>query len=113
MTLPSGQYRDLVHVQRRTKTPDGYGNTEDAWVQKWASIPARVLPMRGGEEVKQARLAMVSNFEISLRANPTTKQITAGDRLVNARSKATYDILHIADLNGDGREFLLTCRTIK
>lgn len=109
--IGAGQYRHRVHVERQRAELDGAGGSRSVWRRQWSDIPARVLPMKGGEEVRDGRLKGDTNFEITIRANPTTNQIVPSDRLVNARTGAVYTVQHIADLKGDGRELLLTCRT--
>ena len=109
--IGAGQFKHMVHVERQRAELDGAGGSRSVWRRQWSSIPACVLPMKGREEVKDGRLKGEANFEITIRANPTTLQIVPSDRLVNARTGAVYDVQHIADLQGDSRELLLTCRT--
>ena len=109
----AGEFRSRVHVERQKKEADGAGGTRSIWRRQWSDIPARILPMRGGEEVKAGRLAMNSDFEITIRANPTTRLIKPTDRLVNARTGEVYEVKHIADLRGEDRELLLTSRSTK
>jgi head-tail adaptor len=109
--IGAGEYRHSVHVDRQKKEADGAGGTRSAWRRQWSAIPARVLPLKGGELVRDGRTKGEAFFEITIRANPTTLQIVPSDRLLNARTGVVYDVQHIADLKGDGRELLLTCRT--
>lgn len=111
--IGAGQYRDRVTVVRLKKQSDGAGGTRSVWEQKWSAFPAQILPMRGGEEVKGGRLASVSDFEITLRSDGASRQIVPTDRLVNARTGVIYEVKHIADLKGENRELLFTCRSVK
>lgn len=109
----AGSFRDRVNVTRLKKQADGAGGTRTVFETKWSSIPAQILPMRGGEEVKGGRLASVSDFEITTRADSVTRLIVPTDRLVNTRTGVIYEVKHIADLKGENRELLFTCRSIK
>lgn len=109
--IAAGKLRQLVTVERQRTVDDGYGNHTGEWRVRFASIPASVQPMKGGEQVRQARLAEVSPFEITIRRNPTTLQIEPSDRLVNVRSKTVYLIKHILDL--DNGDLTLTCEAVR
>lgn len=114
MVTPAAEFRDRVDAIRETKVGDGYGNTRSgAWTVFAKGIAAKVSPLKGGEIVKAGRLAEESNFEVTVRGYSQTRAILPTDRLRNARTGVVYDIKHIADLTGDGREFLFTCRVTR
>lgn len=104
----AGAYRHTINVQRQAKVKDGYGNTKGTWKPLFQGVPAAITPMKGGEVVKAARLTSEASFEITVRANPSTKKIKTSDRVVNARTGAKYDVKNVAELV-EGRELLLTC----
>lgn len=108
--IAAGLLKDRVNVERQRSQDDGYGNTLSDWRLKWSAIPAFVQPMKGGEQIRAARLAEDAPFEITIRSNPTTLQIMASDRLVNARSKLVYEIRHIMEHDGD---LVVTCEAIR
>ncbi|WP_295217325.1 head-tail adaptor protein [uncultured Brevundimonas sp.] len=111
--IPAGKFRDRVNAQRQTKASDGYGNTIAGWAPLWSGIAAYILPLRGGEEVRAGRLISKNAFEITLRQSPTTNKLAPSDRLVNARSGVVYEVRNIADLKGEGRDWLVTCEVIR
>lgn len=108
--IGAGLLKDRVNVERQRAQDDGYGNTVSDWRAKWSALPARVQAMKGGEQIRAARLAESAPFEITIRSNPATKQIMASDRLVNARSKVVYEIRHIMEHDGD---LVLTCEAVR
>ncbi len=108
--IAAGKLRDLVTAERQRTVDDGYGNHTAEWRVRYASIPASVQPMKGGEQIRAARLAEVSPFEITIRRNASTLQIEPSDRLVNVRNKTVYQIKHILDLDGD---LILTCEAVR
>lgn len=102
----AGDLRERVTVQRRATTDDGFGNNVSEWTKLRDDIPAAISPMRGGEAVREQRLAAIAAFEIVVRSDSFTRTIKASDRLVNARSGQAYDIK--SALNLDERDFWLT-----
>lgn len=108
--IAAGLLRDRITVQRKRTADDGYGNHTADWRNQWSAIPARVAPMKGGEQVRAARLSEVSPYEITIRSNPTTRLILPTDRLVNDRSKVVYEIKHVMELDND---LVLTCEAVR
>ncbi len=95
----AGDLRSVVTVQRRSETPDGYGNTLSAWGTIGSGIPAQVSPIRGGEQVRQQRLAGVDQYEIVVRSDGFTRSIKVSDRLLNERTGQTYDVKSALNLD--------------
>jgi head-tail adaptor len=95
----AGDLNCRISVQRRSDTPDGFGNVKGALSTVGSDIPARVTPMKGGEQVKATRLQAIRNFEIVTRSDSFTRAITASDQITNQRSGETYNIRHVANLD--------------
>lgn len=88
-----------ITVQRRSEVPDGFGNVKGGWLTVGSGIPARVIPLKGGEQVKAQRLQAIKNYEVVMRSASFTRNITAADRLINQRTGEAYNIRHVANLD--------------
>lgn len=107
----AGELKSRLSVQRRRKVADdGLGNTAGPFATISSGIAARVLDTRGGEEVRQGRIAGISNFDITVRASEATRAIKTSDRLVDERTGRTFNIKWIGDLSGTGRFINLACQ---
>lgn len=111
--LKAGDLNQRVSVIRQTKVSDGYGNTLSNWTMLASGIPAKVAPMKGGEEVRSRRLIDRSPVEVWVRSNSQTRAIRHSDRLVNARTGVTLEIRDIANLDGRDIDLLITCEVVK
>jgi head-tail adaptor len=76
----AGELRQVVSFERRATTPDGYGNTEGAWVNLIDRRAAKLDPTRGGEQVIAQRLQAQSSWDLWVRFDSSTSGVTPGDR---------------------------------
>src|SRR4051794_4865085 len=106
-----GQMRARVRIEHRVAVDDGYGNTQGDWLTVMSGVPAKIGPLKGGEEVRSSRIAGFNNFDIVIRGNPTTAAITSEHRLVNERNGETYNIKWIGNFDERGRFLTLTCQS--
>lgn len=113
-TPGAGELRESVYFERRAVSDDGFGNTVSGDFARWyptpsGGVPAKIVPLRGGETVQAQRLAGTAIYEIWVRADSTLDGLTAADRVVDARSGEIYNIR--VDVNPDmrGRFRVLTC----
>ncbi len=78
-------YDTRVRAERRQAAnpdaPDDFGNVESAWALLWRRW-AYVRPERGREALSAARLESRVPALITLRRDPDTAALTAGDRLI-------------------------------
>lgn len=72
----------VTFSQRGTMPPDDYGNVEEGFVDQF-TVWAKLLPLRGGEQVMAARLEGRQPWIITVRRTPETRQITTDWRVVN------------------------------
>lgn len=96
--------RDRVRFERRTETPDGYGNTVAGWAtlfERWAALKPTTPRKTGSEEVLQARRQGVAFFDLWVRHDSQTVTITPADRVVDARDPTRiFDIQFNEDMDG-------------
>lgn len=88
-----GKMRGKVRFDRRGL--DANGDPLGAWAP-FATVAARVRHMRGGEQVLQQRIAGVQPVIVTVRSSTATRQVTTGDRAVNARTGTPLDIKSVA-----------------
>lgn len=108
-TMRAGRLAERVRFERRASTDDGFGNHEGAWETLVSAVAAEIRPVSGKEEVLAERLSGVTAFEIRVRASTDTLGVDVGDRAVNQRSGATFNIRSITNPDQRGRELLMTC----
>lgn len=108
----SGELTSRLSVQRRRKvTADRLGNNAGPFSTVHSGIAARVRDTRGGEEVRQGRIAGIASFDIAVRASEATRDIKTTDRLLDERTGRTFNIKWIGDLSGTGRYLFLACQS--
>jgi head-tail adaptor len=108
----AGELKSRLSVQRRRKVADdGLGNTVGPFATISSGIAARVLDTRGGEEIRQGRIAGISNFDVVVRASEATRSIQTSDRLLDERTGRTFNIKWIGDLSETGRYVYLACQS--
>lgn len=93
--MAAGRLRELVTIERRASTGDGYGNTVAAWAALVTNEPAEIRPLRGGEEVQAQKLSANGLVEVTVRYSTRTAQILETDRLKNARTGRAMNIRYI------------------
>lgn len=108
MAIKAGQLNRLLTVMREVEEDDGYGNYTGTFKPLF-NVMAQVNEAKGGDMIRAARVTSKGSVEVRIRQNEQTREITHADRLFDPRFKKTYHIKHIADLEGTGRDFLITC----
>ena len=106
--------RESVYIERRGEQgDDGYGNVVEGWIRFTptgnSTLPARIVPKRGSEELIAARATGLAIYEITVRHSSSTAGITAGDRVVNARTGQTYNIKWLENLDMRKRYMVMVC----
>lgn len=88
----SGQLREKIKIQRRSSVSDGAGNFVSDWADLYTGIPARVVPLRGGESIISAKLHGTAIVEVHVRYSSDMASVTTDDRIVDERSGVSYNI---------------------
>jgi SPP1 family predicted phage head-tail adaptor len=101
----AGDLRERVSFQRRTTADDGFGNTVTGdWGDLWCCA-ARIMPLRGGENIVARRLSGVQPVAITVRVAAALCDLTTDDRIVDARKGTIYNIRSIANFD-EHRQYL-------
>lgn len=79
----AGDLRHAVRFERRSGTPDGYGNDQGDWTPLIARRAASLQPTRGGELVIAQRLQGESSWDLWVRYDSATRGVMAGDQVVD------------------------------
>lgn len=93
--MAAGRLRELVTIERRAGTPDGFGNVVAGWASLVTNEPAEIRPLRGGEDVQAQKLSANGLIEVTVRYSTRTSQILETDRLKNARTGRPMNIRYI------------------
>lgn len=101
-----GLLREKVTFYRRSTTPDGYGNQLGTWSSLVGPVSARIMPLKGGEQVLQERLSGVNLYQITVRSSAAIRGVTTEDRAVNTRTGEEYNLTSIQ--NPDERKIWQT-----
>lgn len=108
--LPSiGLFRDLVRIEARQTVSDGMGGFAGTWRTIAGGLPARIAPVKGGEEIRSLRLSGVSLFDITIRQSGDTAGLAAEHRIVNERSGLSFNVRWVANLDERGIFLTATC----
>lgn len=84
MPVQPGEFKNRVtFAARGAATPDRYGNTDTDWADQFTRW-AKLIPLRGGENVMEARLAGRQPYIVVVYRDPETELITTDWRAVNA-----------------------------
>lgn len=107
--ITPAQLRERIRIDRKAAdATDDYGNpTPGDWETLIAAQPARIMPVRGGEQVLADRLTGTVVYEITLRESAANRGISAGDRAMNPRTGEAFNIKH-PPVNPDERGRFLT-----
>ncbi|MER8958684.1 phage head closure protein [Mesorhizobium sp. M0701] len=92
--MTAGQLRESVTLEQRQEVDDGHGNTVSSWVPI-ATVAARIIFMRGNEQVLADRLAGIQPVIFTLRYSSQTGPLTTDWRLVDARTSEAFAIKSI------------------
>lgn len=100
----TGELKWRVRFERRDPAGANVGGVVRALFKPLvASRRCRLLPVRGGEVVQEARAQGVSSFELTVRRDRSTAQVTTDDCVVDARDEArVFDVKWSQDLEGRG-----------
>lgn len=104
--MQAGKLRHVVELQRQSGTTlDSHGDTVPIWVTL-ATVRACVWPLSGREFVAAltAQAELTTRIEIRARADLA---LTPKDRV--KWGSRLFDIRHIVDIGGRGREWHLLC----
>ena len=101
-----GTFREKVRIERPSTTPDGMGGFLPGWTTIAAGIPARIVPTKGGEDVRAQRLSGVVTYDIWVRYFDALASVGSNCRVVDERSGKTFNIRFAA--NFDERDGFLT-----
>jgi head-tail adaptor len=103
--------RDKITVQRRSVSISALGGQLGAWNTLIASRAAKIIPLkplrRGGEEVVADREQATILYEMWIRWDSETSQITTDDRVIDLRDPSKiFKLRFVEDL--DRRKVWLT-----
>lgn len=102
----AGRLKGLFLFQRRGTGDDGFGNTTANG--EWETIfraAARVIPLKGGETVINARLSGTQPVILQIRYSQDAASMDTTWRAVNERNPVeVYDITAIADFDQANRQ---------
>lgn len=93
--MPAGALRESVTFQRLgAGAGDGAGNygTAFANITDLIALPAQLKPLRQGEVVLAEGVQGRVLYEVTLRHTASAAGIKVGDRMVDARSGATFNV---------------------
>lgn len=102
-----GELRHRVRFERVTQDRNDVGDIVGVWRPLVTGVAARLVPTKGGEEVRAARMSGIVTFDLTIRSTSATREITAADRVVDERTGAVY-ALKTPPLNLDGQNRFLT-----
>lgn len=109
MTHP-GQLRESIALSKRSLIDDGYGNEVTGPFEVQATVPARVVGMKGQESVVAGRLQGIQPYVITIRNAGPAASVTTEWKATNTRSGVEYAIRSIiVDERGDYADLL--CET--
>ncbi len=108
MKRGSGMLNRRLRFEKRTVVDESQGNQEGGWVPEF-SRSARLRPMNWGETVIAARLSGVVPYEVTVRNDPGTRQITAGWRAVDERTGESFNVGPSVDPGEDRAYLIFTC----
>jgi head-tail adaptor len=104
----AGELRSRVRFDRRGAGENSGGVVRSGFAPLIASRRARLLPVKGGEEVIADRVAGVSGWELVIRFDSATSRLAADDRVVDLRDDTrVFDIKFVEDLEGRRRWLVL------
>lgn len=105
-----GDLRHRVRFDRQDRVSDDMGGFVSTW-EPLVTVSAQVLPARGGEDVRAARVSGMSGYDIVIRSDSTTRTLTTGDRAVDTRSGKTLNVRWVGDLEGRDRFLVCVCES--
>lgn len=85
MASGAGALRERLEFQKRTTSPDEYGNEQTAWMTVFTDA-AGLTPLKGSETVIAARLTGTQPYIIRIRGSAAARAVTTAWRAVDARN---------------------------
>lgn len=122
--MPAGRMRERVAFERRSDLShgqgaghgqpfanDGYGNRIGGWqvLTGLSSYPARISPLRGGEDVIAEKLQGTGLVEIKVRSCVAMRAVKPTDRVRDTRTDQIYNIRYIENKDERDKYVTLTC----
>lgn len=102
-----GELRHRVRFEAQKAIENELGELTGGWRPLVSGVAARLVPTKGGEDVRAARMSGTVTYDLVVRSTQSTRAITAADRLVDERTGAVFAI-RTPPLNLDGRDRFLT-----
>lgn len=81
----AGALNQLITFSRRVIVENDYGNERGDWQDEF-TVPARLMPKMGSEEVTASRLQGIQPFIMTVRSSTETRQVTPAWRAYDARA---------------------------
>lgn len=101
-----GELRHRVRFERQSQERNEVGDMVGVWRPLVTGVAARLVPTKGGEEIRAARMSGIVTFDLAIRSTSATREITAADRVVDERTGAVF-ALKTPPLNLDGQNRFL------
>ena len=104
----------LIAFDLPDATSDGYGNVSDDWTEAVTTVAARLRPLRGGEGVQAARMAGLSQYEVTVRLSAKTCDVGPRHRvrvLSGPSGLTTLNVRWVANLDERNRFLVLQCES--
>jgi SPP1 family predicted phage head-tail adaptor len=98
-----GELRERLEFQHRGSADDSYGNVVTGQWTSMHTCAARVMPLRGGENILARRLSGVQPVIITVRECASLKGLTTDDRAVDTRNGTIYNIRSVANVDEHGQ----------
>jgi SPP1 family predicted phage head-tail adaptor len=108
--MQAGRLRHEVDLQRVTVAPDAHGDQTKTWTTL-ATVRASIEPLSGREFLQASQVMSDVTVRIKVRGRPDIR-LTPKDRVRHDdpnHGERLFDIRHIVDWGGRGREWHLMC----
>lgn len=106
--MRAGKLRHIVNVESlQGSTPDGHGNTFQAWTAVYSNVPASFKALSGKEVFTDSQTESQSFFQINIRFLPS---ITSAMRFT--RNGRKFAIMNIQNVDERDIELVFQCREI-
>ena len=108
--MQAGRLRHEVDLQRVTVAPDAHGDQTKTWTTL-ATVRASIEPLSGREFLQAAQVMSDVTVRIKVRGRPDVR-LTPKDRVRHVdpnHGERLFDIRHIVDWGGRGKEWDLMC----
>jgi head-tail adaptor len=104
--LGAGSLRDRITVTRASEAPNGKGGKTKVTATIADSVPASITVKRGGEVVQAQRLGAQTPYEIVVRYDINTANITSRDTITDGNG-VVYAIDWVGSLDEGRKRWLL------